>query len=409
MKTRNLLMVALLASQLLSGLTALAESTGGGNGGDVFICKNSNDNMVLDYYEGIDKGMFDSFGDPRLSVEENFNLWIETLAKTDVARAVEYKERGLKIIKDIKKVETIGGMGELVSFTNADLVDIPDSLELIAPKNCEKKQLVIQTNQERGEKLLKIQRQLWGQINNVQKAVIIAHEVVYEEFLKNKATDSRNARYFNQMVISGEINYFKLCDYFKFIGDLKLRSVFVGNYRDGQYNGYTFSPGNKCEENKIDYEWKPFLWLPTSRAMISVKEVEVVDGTAGANNEILRVTRSNLKFDGVGVVSEVSTRIYNDRAVSLIFQKFEEAGVEVPKKFKEANIVELHLTSQSSIDLTQQEVRGMYTLNEVKFYLFGYGFLGHEIPFSKSLRANVHVNRFTRELEKIEVIQVENN
>lgn len=209
-----------LALATMIALPAFAESTGGGNGGDVLICKNPAKNMILDYFEGIDKGLYKSFGSPAFSVKENFDLWVANLAKVDYARSKFFREIGTDILQQIKDLESGKiQVAKFVNFTDSELIDIPDSQELIIPKNCQKQQLVIQTNATRGEKWLKIQKDLWTQLDNVQKAIIITHELVYYDFiLANNAKDSRDARYFNQLVMADAFSGMSVCDYFKFLG-----------------------------------------------------------------------------------------------------------------------------------------------------------------------------------------------
>ena len=64
---------------LLIASTSFAKSTGGGNGGDVFICEDPSQNVILDFYEGKEKGMFENFGDPSKSLTENYLKWISLL------------------------------------------------------------------------------------------------------------------------------------------------------------------------------------------------------------------------------------------------------------------------------------------------------------------------------------------
>lgn len=211
----------LVACLMMMNTAIFARSGEKGNGGDVYICKDPSQNMILDFYEGVDYKMLESFGDSSMSLDENFLLWISLLDKIDHHRAMKFKKEGLEIIGVITglisgKIEE----SDLVGFTNKKLADIPDSAELTVPDNCEKHQLVIQTDsrhQERGEPRYKIQRSLWDQISSNQQALMVAHEIVYREFIERGAENSRDARYYNQMVMSGRFSQMKMCDYVNFL------------------------------------------------------------------------------------------------------------------------------------------------------------------------------------------------
>ena len=352
-----------VAAQLLTSLTTtVAASTGGGNGGDVFICKDPSKNMVLDYYEGVEKGMFKSFGDSKLTLEENFLEWIKLLEKTDTTRAIRFKQIGLEMINDIKQIEAGEVLvGKWISFTDGNLTDISDSEELVNPVDCVKYQIAIQTDQTRGEKLLKIQRQLWNQISTNQQAILLAHELVYRDFISEGASDSKDARYYNQMVISGEIERMNtLCDYFNFITGLK------DNFRiDLKYPGSKVSLGLTkgliCDGNLFSVpKGHSFSYQIDKLNKVNVYNLESASTTVHPFSNPVPV-ENFLLIQPLGVLDSASTKMVLDAAA--------DSNIDVSKFSAPSHEIYLGLDKTKSTNLSFDVDADSYRLNNVKLTL----------------------------------------
>ena len=352
-----------VAAQLLTALTTtVAASTGGGNGGDVFICKDPSKNVVLDYYEGLEKGMFKSFGDSKLTLEENFLEWIKLLERTDTSRAIRFKQIGLEMINDIKQIEAGEVLvGKWISFTDGNLTDISDSEELVNPVDCVKYQIAIQTDQKRGEKLLKIQRQLWNQIPTNQQAVMLAHELVYRDFISKGATDSKDARYYNQMVMSGEIDRMNtLCDYYNFITGLKDNFRIDLKYPGSKVN-FGLTKGLVCDGSLFS--------LPKDHAYryqidnLNIVWVNKFEANTTIKNPLSNpVLEDNLQlFQVLGVLDPASTKLVLDAAA--------ESKIDVSKFSAPSHDISIGLDITKSTNLSFDVEADSYRLNNVRLRL----------------------------------------
>lgn len=90
------------------------------------------------------------------------------------------------------------------------LVDIEDSLHLSLPSSCKLKQIAIRKGQVLGEeKRFVMDQDSWNKLDEVNKAGLILHEVIYEHLVKLNRADSRIAREINRVIFSSELSKMK--------------------------------------------------------------------------------------------------------------------------------------------------------------------------------------------------------
>ena len=279
----------LITPILFGAYSSFAASTGGGNGGDVFICEDPSQNMILDFYEGEEKGMFDHFGSPALSLRENFLKWSAILKEADPKRGYDLEKRGLELITDIEKIESqMVKRTDLVSFTNSILLDKPDSLEFTNPRGCTKYQIAIQTEMSYDNSFLIIQRDLWNQIENNQKAILIAHEVTYEMFLDAGDTDSINTRFFNQKVMSKQVSEMNFCEYYIFLQKLlgDDQSIYAGDLNTLDFFEIPLIEGVSCDGDRFNFSDAPYT------------EIHIVASEGNTSSE-LRIPLAKINFESI--------------------------------------------------------------------------------------------------------------
>lgn len=157
-----------------------------GNGGDVVVCK---DNVqLLDFYEAKEFG----FIVPKEKKDKDYKKIVfdllDEFSKTDKKLAAQYKKR-------------FAGMDKQIDLRPSILLtDIPDSNHEMLPKGCKLQQIVIRRKEEKKGKLFLINKDLWSRLDNINKAGLILHEIIYEHFLYLGETSSKKARFMNALV-----------------------------------------------------------------------------------------------------------------------------------------------------------------------------------------------------------------
>lgn len=201
-----------------------------GNGGDVVVCKDffgrTESVELLDLFES-------------KILKRKFNYITNTHSKRYyqiVQQRLKYLDRFVKSDK-IKQLHEITDLISAntyefdrlnerdrkgnVLFTEDDLVDIDDSLHSFLPRNCKVEQIAIRiSNPILGDPEYIINKGLWRQLDELNKAALIIHEAVYKVM---QAKDSRKVRYFTQALF---LDDFKDISYPDF---LKIFSVLDGN------------------------------------------------------------------------------------------------------------------------------------------------------------------------------------
>jgi len=195
---------------LLGVLAATAHAEGGlvGNGGDVVVCRNSDNSIrsieLLDFYEArIQRGQTINLN-PELSVDENIAIYLERLGSRDV-----YQKNQVEALYNSfnKEANFLPGV---------ELVDVSDSNHIAFPAGCKVEQIAIQRiPQYPKEKRYTINKDLWDQLSNSDRAGLIIHEIIYRSSVDTKSeVNSIPTRYFNSIIASDDLKLLKPSEYF---------------------------------------------------------------------------------------------------------------------------------------------------------------------------------------------------
>lgn len=160
-----------------------------GNGGDVVVCKDSI--RLLDFYEA-------SFSTSPLDIQKGGRT------KEEMLSFVLNRLKGLaekRADKYLQQVKTF--FDESVILRNVEPVDIPDSLHVVVPKGCAIKQAIIQQPDPIwSRKRYNIYGDLWNQLDELTKAGLILHEVIYRDAIDRGHKDSTQARVLTALISS---------------------------------------------------------------------------------------------------------------------------------------------------------------------------------------------------------------
>lgn len=188
----KMLLFIFLGSALI-GSTGMA-SKEVGNGGDVVTCRNSSGVIqsieLLDFYEERVIRQNPIRLDPAKSVEENFKLLVDRL---DSVNAEIMKKSFLTFEKEVLFLDSV------------ELIDIPDSDHIVIPANCKIEQIVIQKEPSLvNPKRYTINLELWNRLGTVDKAGLIAHELIYKRLIGSYIQDANSipVRYLNGTLAS---------------------------------------------------------------------------------------------------------------------------------------------------------------------------------------------------------------
>jgi len=172
-----------------SGITVV------GNGGDVVECGEDQPLLLLDVYEEI-----------KLPTSEYKSLWYSQISGNadDKMKAVLQKIHKASpiqaqfISKALKQFETN------VEWTTEELPDIKDSFEVVLPKNCYIRQLVVQ-ERHNGISRFKINSILWKRLikDADQEVAVKLHEAIYSEALDLGHENSIGTRALNGAYLTG--------------------------------------------------------------------------------------------------------------------------------------------------------------------------------------------------------------
>lgn len=214
MKTKlNVLTAALIGAQLLTSNSFAQNSTG--NGGDAIVCGDTA--VMLDYYEGKQKGYFYNLLSSQKSVTENITVVLENMKKRDLSAPQFIEGTAFQIAKDFELILTqtdSSGTKYAYGLTD-DLIDIDDSKEVFVPATCRKVQVAVQTETIiTGQKFIAIHTPTLRMMNSVQKAVLAIHEALYNS-AKGQNSDSKTTRMLNSFISSVDLNTVKYLDYLK--------------------------------------------------------------------------------------------------------------------------------------------------------------------------------------------------
>lgn len=133
---------------------------------------------------------------------------LQRLADFDPDRQKRYQERAAKFEDDA------------AFLTDVTLPLLDDSGYIPRRNNCNPVQVIIQQKPKfPGDKIYLINNKFWGQLSAQDQAILILHEIIYQEALERGQTNSISTRYYNALVFSGEIEkktkqeYFEILNY----------------------------------------------------------------------------------------------------------------------------------------------------------------------------------------------------
>lgn len=234
MKTIVIITVVLL------GQLVFASGTTIGNGGNSVVCKNASGAIssveILDFYEvrlnGKSLKLNSQLSDYKDILVENLKRW------RDVApyRVAQY----LKWLSEFES-ETL--------FASGEIPVIPDTGSVILPKGCELKPIAFQRREAElfpGVKRYTINQDLWGFLDEVQKAGLVMHELIYREGIRVGHKTSFPTRYFNGYLATAEP---KVETYASIINQLPLEWTEYGGMLLGIFNRTSECAGSLIEEN----------------------------------------------------------------------------------------------------------------------------------------------------------------
>ncbi|MBF0300294.1 MAG: hypothetical protein HQK51_16350 [Oligoflexia bacterium] len=182
-----------------------------GNGGDAVVCKNQTGEIIsveqFDFYEARNiRNINHQLGDISVSPLDKVLLVINKLARLD------------PVLADKFKITALNFFNQTQFLTDSELTDINDSGGLFIPKGCKLEQIAIarQPQFDDDSKIFFINKDLYDKMDNNNKAGLILHEIVYQEFIKKGENNSIKARYFNSKLTSNYLDNITLFEYFKF-------------------------------------------------------------------------------------------------------------------------------------------------------------------------------------------------
>lgn len=166
---------------------------------------------LLDFYEGRSlKGIRVELGPKDLPVEIKISQALNRLERVSAGRAANYR----------RQVESF--FQETLFLEDASLIDIPDSDHIVLPRNCKIQQIANQSQPLYLEDpRFVIDKVLWDQLDNDNRAGLILHEIIYRETLSLGHTNSIAARLLNSNITSQRIESMTVADFTTFLRGLE--------------------------------------------------------------------------------------------------------------------------------------------------------------------------------------------
>jgi hypothetical protein len=218
MKRSCVAFLMLLSQSLILGPNVMA-SQRVGNGGFVAVCREGQQTAyhLLDYLDG--EFRFVQLGKVDLGPDadhiEYARYAFERLAKFDPVRSAEYLLE-LERFFDPDNLKFLGPDHKLPVATDSG-VDM-------VPTNCSTEQVASNTRPFQPEEpKFWIKKDLWDKLNEVHKAGLIIHEIVYNDALIRGHSTSENARYFTFLISSEKFADLTQANY-----DQKLQDNYLG-------------------------------------------------------------------------------------------------------------------------------------------------------------------------------------
>lgn len=178
-----------------AGTLPLKQGVEVGNGGGGVVCRDTNGAItsveLIDFWVGRNEWSFTlDLGSG--SFMDKVNHALQRLARFDNDRAIRYTKKAALFLANVNWL------------TNSVLPAPGDTDDLVKPAgNCQFETVALQRNpQFPAEKFYRINKDLWDKMDDTNKAGLILHEIIYEEALVLKQTNSRKTRYYNANLAS---------------------------------------------------------------------------------------------------------------------------------------------------------------------------------------------------------------
>lgn len=198
-----------------------------GNGGDAVVCIINGKTTVelLDIYEAKQNRIGNPIGTG--SIEDIFSGWLEKLKRLSPQRAEYYQgifDSAFKYISEEEKA--FQGASR---FVDDELEDLDDHGSLGLGKGCVVKQVAIQKKGLYHPYIFTFQRQLWEQMDTLNRAALLLHEIIYLEISEQESkyrkviapdervSDSRGVRSLNALIFTSLIDDLSENDFIKFL------------------------------------------------------------------------------------------------------------------------------------------------------------------------------------------------
>lgn len=191
-----------------------------GNGGDAVVCRKTSGEIervyLLDFYEktALNRPFDIDLGPPDIDPVEKVRGALQRYKRVDLRRAKYYEKE-------------LNNFFSKVSWSNVPLTKIDDEGLTIEP-DCPVQQLAIQRNPlvpSDGQYL--IQKTLWDNLDNDNRAGLILHEIVYHEALANGHLDSYKSRFLNVAILSKQMSKIELDGYSGFTASINFPQTVV--------------------------------------------------------------------------------------------------------------------------------------------------------------------------------------
>ena len=208
----SLKILALAALSFLGAESTLLAGNETRNGGDAWVCE-SGMISVLDYSEAGDAHVDLDLGPPQGGYKEKIVYVLNRLKRLDPKRARLYHQR----IKDL-----FAGEGKVVYYF-LPFPNIPDSHHHQDLSHCRLEQVAYQVHPNRpGGTRYFFFRKTWDRMDDLNKAGLILHEIIYREALEFGHTDSVRARKFNALISSRLMDRLSSAGYLEILKELAL-------------------------------------------------------------------------------------------------------------------------------------------------------------------------------------------
>lgn len=209
-----------------------------GNGGFVVMCPDKS--IVLDLHEAVVQGsvVIDSNSKSLTSIENRVHYLIDRLEEKDFYRAELYR---LWFKDFFKETQFIQGQ---------KLYPVPDVGFTYIPKECTLDLAVFQKTPDfRLKYRYTISQDIWDQLDTLNKAALIMHELIYREATlpENRHQTSESARFFNGWLHSMEFAEVVPQDYLIALQSLRFKNASYGGFQitlgmKGQHNQWITAP-----------------------------------------------------------------------------------------------------------------------------------------------------------------------